>query len=784
MNKHVITIIMFLAWTFTLKAINTIEIEGSTYNILSATDFTCELYKSNGDLQVYLPSTIQYNGKTLNVLGVAQGALDPSFEKNEGLAFLHITEDCQYIGNQQYLYENRYSALTVIVIPSLESYLEMDYSTQSPKELFLEDGTCLTNGHLDLPSKMRYFNCSNAFAFCSNLTSVSWSIDQSIPEIDEEFECVIQPYTFVYCNNLERVSMPSCIIGPCAFQNCSKLSSVTISGSKLYTVDSFSFAYCENLEKIDGLLAHYINRGGFNYCKALKELSFANRPILIYSDYNKINYYPYDEFYYGAFYNCMSLNRINIPNIETILQFKYFHFDKNGKMEEYFKEPNALFYNCEGGSIYIDGKKLCEVAFNEPNTEINSGIFYNVPNLKINLDNVSSIGSYAFNRCKLDEIIVPRSVKRIGEYAISANTVEFEQTTSYYSKPLADDVENLKIEDCESLLNFDQAPAPSKNIKSIIIRNLNCDIPQYAFKDCSALEVFDVEDNNNSTIISIGGHAFDGTAIKYFKIPSNVCRIGRKAFEGLSLETLEIASSVDITLYCNYPGNTTSWLGDSFNNCYNLSTLIINKENNASTYFDRDTPFGYFSLYPWSKSNIKRVVFGDKMETANVDFYVTGYEGYQTYQFGTYYNPTSSTLEELEFGETIQRIYLKGNNYVGSVTASYDKSKIKSITLKSITPPELAEGSFSDWSLINATVTVPDIAIEEYKRHPVWGKFWNIQGEDFPDSGIVGIPTAQTNRDIYTLQGVLLKRNATVDDINTLPNGIYIIGGQKHIIRN
>lgn len=41
---------------------------------------------------------------------------------------------------------------------------------------------------------------------------------------------------------------------------------------------------------------------------------------------------------------------------------------------------------------------------------------------------------------------------------------------------------------------------------------------------------------------------------------------------------------------------------------------------------------------------------------------------------------------------------------------------------------------------------------------------------------------AETHTDIYNLQGILIKRNATADDINSLHPGLYIIGGRKVFI--
>lgn len=121
--RALILLLPFLAINMTLKAQTTFSIEGNTYSILSATKFTCELTTSNGNAHIYLPATVEYNGKTLAVLGVAEKALAPSFEANEGIAYIHITDACQYIDSQTYVYQNKLYALTVICVPSLEAYL-------------------------------------------------------------------------------------------------------------------------------------------------------------------------------------------------------------------------------------------------------------------------------------------------------------------------------------------------------------------------------------------------------------------------------------------------------------------------------------------------------------------------------------------------------------------------------------------------------------------------------------------------------------------------------------
>lgn len=329
------------------------------------------------------------------------------------------------------------------------------------------------------------------------------------------------------------------------------------------------------------------------------------------------------------------------------------------KIDENFIEKNALFYNCESGSIYVNGKKLTKVAFDIPSTRINAGLFYNIRGLGIDLSNVSSIGGYAFNKCKISEIFVPETVDSIGSYALSANLVEFEHTTSKYYRPLGDDVENVRIDNCESLdgMGACSDKESHKKIRNITINHLNCDIASCEFQNCSVLETFEVVDHSDK-LVNIGSYAFDGTVIKYIKIPSNVVDIARNVFTGKYLETLELAPRYHLRLYCDARGNGYD-MGGTFHNCYNLSTLIINIEYTGMVYFNR---YSNYTQYPWRHSNIKKIVFGDNMYSADVDFYVTGKEDYYTYRFGERYNAIKSQLEELEFGVNVQRIYLKGWN--------------------------------------------------------------------------------------------------------------------------
>lgn len=54
---------------------------------------------------------------------------------------------------------------------------------------------------------------------------------------------------------------------------------------------------------------------------------------------------------------------------------------------------------------------------------------------------------------------------------------------------------------------------------------------------------------------------------------------------------------------------------------------------------------------------------------------------------------------------------------------------------------------------------------------------------DIHTSGIKGVAAEFEAMDIYTLNGVLKAKNATAEDINALPKGVYVVKGRKFIVR-
>ena len=76
----------------------------------------------------------------------------------------------------------------------------------------------------------------------------------------------------------------------------------------------------------------------------------------------------------------------------------------------------------------------------------------------------------------------------------------------------------------------------------------------------------------------------------------------------------------------------------------------------------------------------------------------------------------------------------------------------------------------------NGTLYVPVGSADKYRQTPIWKDFKNIIEGDLP-AGIEDITISNSeinNCDVYTIDGIRMLKNASKEEINRLPNGIYI----------
>ncbi|MDE5656144.1 MAG: leucine-rich repeat domain-containing protein, partial [Muribaculaceae bacterium] len=178
----------------------------------------------------------------------------------------------------------------------------------------------------------------------------------------------------------------------------------------------------------------------------------------------------------------------------------------------------------------------------------------------------------------------------------------------------------------------------------------------------------------------------------------SVISIGESAFIGCSsLTSIEIPNSV------------TEIESEAFYDCKSLNTLILE-------YSDKELSIDYYS---WGDGN-------NELKYVTLDRAVS-------------YPMSLPKLKGLVLGEHLEDVGLKG---------IFTCDKLEAIECHSLTPPSV-EG-FSNAQYMNIRVSVPDEALETYKQHPVWGKFWNLANANENNISVNPSENKETGRyDLY-----------------------------------
>lgn len=176
-----------------------------------------------------------------------------------------------------------------------------------------------------------------------------------------------------------------------------------------------------------------------------------------------------------------------------------------------------------------------------------SGYYYNsdaIPQSlkKVTITDDTDLDSYAFYCCRnVEEIVLPESLKGIGEYAFYSST-----------------------------------------IKSIILPDSVKTIGDYAFKNCAMTNVV-----LSASLEQIGDEAFRGTALKEVVIPGTVKEMGSSAFSGLtSLTNVTFEAGVKMIgasafsecsklTTVEIPGSVRTIDSSAFSGCYGLRDLVM-----------------------------------------------------------------------------------------------------------------------------------------------------------------------------------------------------------------
>ena len=500
-------------------------------------------------------------------------------------------------------------------------------------------------------------------------------------------------------------------IGEGAFYRCGGLTSVTIL-SNVTSIGDYAFSYCSGLTSVTiPSSVTRIGDGAFSECSGLTSITIPNSVTSIGS---------------WAFSGCISLTSIKIEEGNTVYD------SRNDCNAIIVTSTNALIVGCQ--STIIPGSV----------TSIGEGAFYGCFFAKTNFINNSSLtSSYNWGATLGDEetsdgllisdntivrcrpmatsVTIPNSVTSIGDYA-------FMGCSSLTSVSIPNSVTSIGR----------QAFFECISLTSVSIPNSVTFIGNYAFSICKGLTSVTIP----NSVKSIGTGVFDGcSSLISVTIPNSVTSIGSNAFNccsSLTSITVEEGNTIyDSRNDCNaiietatntlilgcqntiIPGSVTSIGWCAFDCCIGLTSVTI---PNSVTNIDYRA-FSYCSgltsvTIPNSVTSIGRCAFE----------YCTG-------------------LTSVTIGNSVTSI--------GDDAFSYC-SGLKEIYCYAEETPKLGGYYYNVFSGVDVSkvlLVVPDDAVEKYKAHEDWGKFW-IE----TPTGIVEIENGKlkvesSNEDWYDLSG-------------------------------
>lgn len=397
-------------------------------------------------------------------------------------------------------------------------------------------GTCGENLTWTLSNGILSINgTGETFHYVSDSTSIEsapWmSVRKSIKAaVISEGVSLLGNALFYGCSNLTMVSLPKTLksIEYDVFSYCSSLEDITIPDSVI-NIGAWAFSGCYSLKNVSVSDNAIIHGGAFYHCCSLESITLPSKLTAV-GDF--------------TFTGCHALKEVVIPKgVEHIGNQAF------GDMSELISVKFEGAVKTIGDIAFEATPKLKSITFNEGLESIAWGAFRNSGLQTVMLPStLKHIGDYAFENCGfLTEIMIPEGVEELGAFA-------FVNCTSLEKAVLPESLKFL------GGFAFDGCSA----LKSINIPTTITWVPGWFVSGCTSLKEISILQG----VTSIGTCSFMSTglasvtipegvdsiwtwafrecvSLKEVSLPNTLKYIGQNAFSHGALETVTIPASVE-----------------------------------------------------------------------------------------------------------------------------------------------------------------------------------------------------------------------------------------------